>query len=130
MRVAGLLAQRLITSVGLANLTGSQEVTVVGKGDELTPSEVASEFNVSPATVRRWGTRGWLPPTRRMPGSGYRRYSRADVDAFRQRLDAGEYDEASDPAANRARRAAVDTAKEQGDRQDSSSSQPSGTQRS
>jgi hypothetical protein len=121
MRVAGLLAQRLITSVGLANLTGSQEVTVVGKGDELTPAEVASEFSVSPATVRRWGTRGWLLPTRRMPGSGYRRYSRADIDAFRRRLDAGEYDEVPDPAANRARRAAVETAKEQGGHRNPSS---------
>jgi hypothetical protein len=103
MRVAGLLARRLISSVGLANLTGSQEVTVVGKNDELTPAEVASEFSVSPATVRRWGVRGWLLPTRRLPGSSYRRYSRADIDEFRKRLEAGEFNETVTPAANRRR---------------------------
>lgn len=57
--------------------------------EELTPSEVAAEFNVSPATVRRWESRGVLTPTRRLPGKhGHRRYSRAAVDALKKRLEA------------------------------------------
>lgn len=86
---------------------------MVGDGSELTPAEVAKEFNVSPATVRRWGARGWLKPTRRLPGSTYRRYSRADIDAFKERMEAGEYDDIAVPAANRTRKskpASADTA--------------------
>lgn len=57
--------------------------------DELTPSEVAAEFNVSPATVRRWEARGILTPTRRLPGKhGHRRYSRASVDTLKKQLEA------------------------------------------
>lgn len=54
--------------------------------DELTPTEVAREFNVSPATVRRWEASGVLSPTRRLPGSGHRRYSRTAVDALKKKL--------------------------------------------
>ncbi len=102
---ARLLARKLITSVGLVNLTRLYEVTVVGKGNELTPAEVAGEFNVSPATVRRWEKSGILAPTRRMPRSGHRRYSRADVDALHARLKAGDYQDVVKPAANRAAKA-------------------------
>jgi excisionase family DNA binding protein len=56
--------------------------------DELTPAEVAREFNVSPATVRRWEESGVLAPTRRLPGSGHRRYSRAAVDALKAKIEA------------------------------------------
>lgn len=55
--------------------------------DELTPGEVAQEFNVSPATVRRWEQRGLLVPSRRLPGSRHRRYSRAAVDALKAKLE-------------------------------------------
>lgn len=97
------VALEVLTSVGLANLAALTEVKMVGDGTELTPAEVAKEFKVSPATVRRWGTRGWLKPTRRLPGSAYRRYSRSDLDAFRIRLEAGEFEDAVEVAANRPR---------------------------
>lgn len=58
-------------------------------GDELTPKDVAREFNVSTSTVRRWDRPGWLRPTRILPGSRHRRYSRQDVDAFRKLYDEG-----------------------------------------
>ncbi len=58
-------------------------------GEELTPAEVAREFNVSPATVRRWEASGVLKPTRRLPNSRHRRYSRATVDALRRQLAEG-----------------------------------------
>ncbi|MEV5819370.1 helix-turn-helix domain-containing protein [Micromonospora haikouensis] len=73
------------TSVTLGDLTTSTGGTV--GADELTPSEVAAEFNVSPATVRRWEKAGVLAPTRRLPGSKHRRYSRAAVDALKKTLD-------------------------------------------
>lgn len=50
---------------------------------ELSPSQVAKEMSVSPSTVRRWEQTGVLAPVRRLPGSKYRRYSRADVDALK-----------------------------------------------
>lgn len=56
--------------------------------EELTPTEVARELRVSPSTVRRWEESDILKPTRRLPGSGHRRYSRAAVDALKQRLAA------------------------------------------
>lgn len=55
--------------------------------DEMTPSEVAREFDVSPATVRRWELSGILAPSRRLPGSKHRRYSRVAVAELRKRLD-------------------------------------------
>jgi excisionase family DNA binding protein len=76
----------LLTSVALDDLATSRAGEPMGK-DELTPTEVAREFNVSPATVRRWEKSGVLPPTRRLPGSGHRRYSRADVEALKAKLN-------------------------------------------
>ncbi|QKW15449.1 MerR family transcriptional regulator [Verrucosispora sp. NA02020] len=61
--------------------------------DELTPTEVARELRVSPSTVRRWEETGILKPSRRLPGSGHRRYSRSSVDALKRDLAAaGQYD--------------------------------------
>ncbi len=79
---------RSITSVQLGHLTALliPEATMTAD-EELGPSEVAKEFNVSPATVRRWEKAGILTPTRRLPGSRYRRYSRAAVDALHRRLE-------------------------------------------
>jgi len=88
----------------LFNLTRSTTGAVVTNDDkELTPAQVAKEFQVSPSMVRRWGQKGWLPPTRRLIGSGYRRYSRVDVERFRKRMEAGEFDGVADVAANRRR---------------------------
>jgi excisionase family DNA binding protein len=59
---------------------------------ELSPREVAEVLKVSTSTVRRWGKSGVFPPTRVLPGSNYFRYSRQDVEDFRQRLERGEID--------------------------------------
>jgi hypothetical protein len=82
----------LIASVSLANLTGVAEAANVTDDLELTPADVAREFKVSTPTVRRWGARGWLVPTRRLPGSRHRRYTRTAVEEFRRRYEAGEFD--------------------------------------
>jgi predicted GIY-YIG superfamily endonuclease len=59
---------------------------VVGNSDDmLTASQVAAEFRVSTSTVRRWETYGLLVPTARTIRGAHRRYSRADLDAFKQR---------------------------------------------
>ncbi len=59
----------------------------------MTPAQVAREFKVSAQTVRRWEERAMLKPTRRIPRSNYRRYSREDIERFKRRLEAGEFDE-------------------------------------
>jgi hypothetical protein len=60
--------------------------------DEMTPVEVAREFDVSPATVRRWEAAGVLAPSRRLPGSKHRRYSKASVEALKKKLSTPEPD--------------------------------------
>lgn len=79
-------AAEMISSVGLADLEASGVGVMVGSGEELTPVEVAREFKVSPATVRRWEERGLLAKARRLPGSKHRRYSRESVDALKRKL--------------------------------------------
>jgi DNA-binding transcriptional MerR regulator len=64
---------------------------------ELTPLAVAREFGVSTSTVRRWEESGILAPTRRLPGSKFRRYSRKAVDDLKRRLE--QPSAASDQAA-------------------------------
>lgn len=96
LRVAPSLAQKLIASLELAHLEDLIEVVMVGAGDELSPAEVASLLGVSASTVRRYEDKGWLVPARRLAGSGYRRYARADVEDFQRRDAAGEF--TRDPA--------------------------------
>ncbi len=55
--------------------------------DELTPAQVAKELKVSPATVRRWEKAGVLAPSRRLPGSRHRRYSRAAVEELQRKTN-------------------------------------------
>lgn len=57
--------------------------------EELTPADVAKELDVSPSTVRRWEKSGVLPPTRRLPGSRHRRYSREAVDDLKRKMADG-----------------------------------------
>lgn len=52
----------------------------MGRDNELTPQQVADLLGVSPSTVRRYEDSGILKPSRRLRGSGHRRYARADVD--------------------------------------------------
>jgi hypothetical protein len=96
LRVAPALARKLIASVGLANLTSATGACVVGDGEELTPAEAAAILGVSPATVRRYEKRDILKPSRRLPGSRHRRYSRAAVNELKRKIDAGELDADSD----------------------------------
>jgi len=74
------------SSVTLSDLEDLIAEEAMGK-DELTPTEVAREFNVSPATVRRWEKSGILVPSRRLPGSKHRRYSRSAVEALKREQD-------------------------------------------
>jgi DNA-binding transcriptional MerR regulator len=54
---------------------------MVGRGEELSPGEVATRLGVAHSTVIRWEDSGDLVPCRRLP-SGHRRYDPADVDAL------------------------------------------------
>lgn len=65
-------------------------VSATATPNEMSPVQVAREFNVSAATVRRWEEAGILAPSRRLPGSGYRRYNPADVDALKKRIADGD----------------------------------------
>lgn len=47
---------------------------------DMTVGQVAKFCGVSADTVRRWEERGVLSPSRRLPGSGHRRYSKRDVE--------------------------------------------------
>lgn len=71
----------LRNSVALVDLAST--FTGAAEMEELTPADVAREFKVSPATVRRWEDKGILKPVRRLPGSHYRRYSRESVEALK-----------------------------------------------
>lgn len=53
---------------------------------EMTVGEVADYLQVSAETVRRWERTGDLLPSRRLPGSGYRRYRRSDVEKARRAM--------------------------------------------
>jgi excisionase family DNA binding protein len=89
------LAPQLTRPIRLVKLTNRAGVRVAGSKDEMTPAQVAEVLGVSPSTVRRYEQRGILKPARRLPGSRYRRYSRADVERAKQRIEAGEFDEPS-----------------------------------
>ncbi len=81
----------MIEPIELTDLTSpANKADMIGDGSELTPLEVAREFRVSPATVRRWEAAGILKPSRRLPGSKHRRYSRAAVDALKTALEQDE----------------------------------------
>jgi excisionase family DNA binding protein len=57
-------------------------------GQYLTPSEVAVLLHVSPKTVSRWATQGYLPCLVTL--GGHRRFRREDIDdILRERGGAG-----------------------------------------
>lgn len=89
LRVAPACVRKLIESVGLTNLTSATGVHVVGDGAEMLPAQAAEILGVSPSTVRRFESKGWLKPKRRLP-SGHRRYSRDDVVELKRKIDEGE----------------------------------------
>jgi hypothetical protein len=87
------LAPQLTRPIRLVKLAKRAGARVANGKDELTPAQVALELGVSPSTVRRYEERGILAPARRLPGSRYRRYARADVDRAKERIAAGEFDQ-------------------------------------
>lgn len=70
--------------------------TAMVERDEMTPGQVADYLGIAPTTVRRWEKAGILKPYRRLPGSGYRRYRRADVEAVARRMETGPGDEGNE----------------------------------
>lgn len=86
------LAPQLTRPIRLVKLAKRAGARVADGKDEMTPAQVAAELGVSPSTVRRYEKRGIITPTRRLPGSRYRRYARADVELAKQRIAAGEFD--------------------------------------
>lgn len=89
------LALQLTRPIRLVKLAKRAGARVVDGKDEMTPAQVAQELGVSPSTVRRYEQRGILAPARRLAGSRYRRYTRADVETAKQRIAAGEFDQPS-----------------------------------
>ena len=79
------------TPITLVNTTRQTGVNM-GAG-ELTPSQAAEELGVSASTVRRWGIKGILVPSRVLPGSRHRRYSQESVDALKKKLEDGTFSE-------------------------------------
>ena len=57
------------------------------ESEYLTPSQVAGMLHVSPKTVRRWATQGFLPCLVTL--GGHRRFLREDVDEVLRKM-AGE----------------------------------------
>ena len=86
------IAPQLGRPIRLVNLRRWVGAPVPGERSEMTPAQVADELGVSPSTVRRYEQRGILVPARRLPGSRYRRYDRADVVEAKRRIAAGEFD--------------------------------------
>lgn len=54
--------------------------------EEMTVREVAARLGVHENTVRSWVKTGVLTPARSLPGSGYRRFSRADIERMREEM--------------------------------------------
>lgn len=52
---------------------------------ELNVRDTAQMLGVSENTIRNWAERGVLPPARVLP-SGFRRFSRADVERMRDEM--------------------------------------------
>jgi len=80
---------RMTSSVALSELNDLTHLGMAMPGDDLTVSEAARELNISPATLRRWDKAGVFSPTWRFPspdGKGHRRYSRTDIEAFKEKL--------------------------------------------
>jgi MerR-like DNA binding protein len=87
------LAPQLTRPIRLVKLAKKAGARVTDGKNEMTPAQVAQELGVSPSTVRRYEKRGIIAPARRLPGSRYRRYSRADVETTKKRIEAGEFDQ-------------------------------------
>jgi GntR family transcriptional regulator len=60
---------------------------VEARSDELTPKQAAAVLGVSESTVRRLEASGELTPARRLPARGDRRYSRAEVEALKRKME-------------------------------------------
>lgn len=54
--------------------------------DFLNVRETAKRLGVHENTIRNWADRGLLVPATRLPGSGYRRFSREDVERMRAEM--------------------------------------------
>lgn len=87
------LAPQLARPIRLVKLVKRAGAHVADGTNEMTPAQVARELGVSPSTVRRYEKRGIIAPARRLPGSRYRKYARADVEVAKRRIAAGEFDQ-------------------------------------
>ncbi len=78
--------------VATATLDSGERLERVGMArsrdpSEMTVGQVADYLQVSAETVRRWERSGELVPARRLPGSGYRRYRRSDVERALRKME-------------------------------------------
>lgn len=63
-------------------------MTDAEENEYLTPAEVAQLLHVSPKTISRWATQGWLPCLVTL--GGHRRFRRQDVEEAARRMSGEE----------------------------------------
>jgi len=77
---------RLVLVSNTSRLGGSRMSAVTFRQDDeyLTPGEVARMLHVSPNTISRWRTRGWLPCLVTL--GGHHRFRRDDIEEIAGRM--------------------------------------------
>jgi excisionase family DNA binding protein len=84
------MRDRVVVTATLGAVERVERVGMAQSRDpgEMSVGEVADYLHVSAETVRRWEAAGVLVPSRRLPGSGYRRYRRSDVERALRHMQA------------------------------------------